>query len=871
MASPLFAFAGGDPGEDAEVAAAGSVVATLDSLDGVQSVEWSIAGTDDLSDPSDYTLTPSGFLGSVATTTALGLGTAAVLRCRINAGVDPRTGNPSDAMTTTAVFHVLTSTGNRVKAEGEDVSATERDVIAVNTIARSTGSGSDSGVSIQARLVSTTNLDLNGAETIDGIATSSGDVVLAAGQTATDENGPYTVSHAGAWTRAPGATLAASFPGMIVSVNKGTDNADTLWQCTTDAPITLETTGLTFEQIPNKSDKRKLNELQVSVNDYGATGDGTTDDTVAIQAAIAAAGASFGGGSSSVVYFPRGRYRVTSTVTISRAITLRGGGHPAGGANGQENFGSTILHDFDGDLFVFDGGDAPLGGKYVTGGGIAGLRIAQIYGGAGDEIPRGRAIRVAGADLTHYHHWLAFRDLIIEESVNSPWTWGISMDGTLCDGISNTRITEVSMHIGPGASGGIQLLGVGACKIISCELHLIDARIEIGGTAGVPSGQIQILGGDCTDIDIDRASNVQIIGTQCSSITTTANTAAPCSLQPGALTTAFADSSGTSASGAFYYDYGLIDDPYWRSSREFLIPNAKYYSAIVAAGTSTRKVIGLDASNNCRIAPAGTSVVAIGSPGSFSSATAGDLLFAQNNGVRITNEANDAAALALDKDDSDFVRLAFSIYLAGTKVYGGGSLQIQADTTGVSLPNLTASRVVATNGSSYLTVLTYGTSAAVDSLVQLDGAGKAFVAALNVSGLTASSTVVTDASKNLASLAYDTAATASTIAKRDANGRLISAPQLAAYSDGSATFSVTGLGPVVYCYIANTNPTTITNITGASEGTVVTMVFSDANSTFDRTSAFLNGAANFVSTQYDTLTLVKGPSAWHEISRSANG
>lgn len=47
------------------------------------------------------------------------------------------------------------------------------------------------------------------------------------------------------------------------------------------------------------------------VTDYGATGDGTTDDTTAINAAIAAANAAGEG----TVYFPAGDYKVTSTLT----------------------------------------------------------------------------------------------------------------------------------------------------------------------------------------------------------------------------------------------------------------------------------------------------------------------------------------------------------------------------------------------------------------------------------------------------------------------------------------------------------------------------------------------------------------------------
>lgn len=46
---------------------------------------------------------------------------------------------------------------------------------------------------------------------------------------------------------------------------------------------------------------------------YGAKGDGITDDTAAIQAAIAAASAAGGG----IVFFPTGTYKITATLTVS--------------------------------------------------------------------------------------------------------------------------------------------------------------------------------------------------------------------------------------------------------------------------------------------------------------------------------------------------------------------------------------------------------------------------------------------------------------------------------------------------------------------------------------------------------------------------
>lgn len=58
-----------------------------------------------------------------------------------------------------------------------------------------------------------------------------------------------------------------------------------------------------------RSSQDKLQDF-VSVKDYGAVGDGVTNDAVAIQTAITAAG--YGGG----VYFPSGNYRVDSTINV---------------------------------------------------------------------------------------------------------------------------------------------------------------------------------------------------------------------------------------------------------------------------------------------------------------------------------------------------------------------------------------------------------------------------------------------------------------------------------------------------------------------------------------------------------------------------
>lgn len=55
----------------------------------------------------------------------------------------------------------------------------------------------------------------------------------------------------------------------------------------------------------------------VSVKDFGATGNGSTDDTTAIQAALTAAGG---------IYFPKGTYKITATLVVSSNTFVFGDG-----------------------------------------------------------------------------------------------------------------------------------------------------------------------------------------------------------------------------------------------------------------------------------------------------------------------------------------------------------------------------------------------------------------------------------------------------------------------------------------------------------------------------------------------------------------
>jgi hypothetical protein len=72
----------------------------------------------------------------------------------------------------------------------------------------------------------------------------------------------------------------------------------------------------------------------VNVADYGAKGDGTSDDTEALQAAIAAAAPSATNPSGNSVFLPAGNYLVTSSLSLPPAVNLLGAGWNIPGAGG---------------------------------------------------------------------------------------------------------------------------------------------------------------------------------------------------------------------------------------------------------------------------------------------------------------------------------------------------------------------------------------------------------------------------------------------------------------------------------------------------------------------------------------------------------
>jgi hypothetical protein len=105
-----------------------------------------------------------------------------------------------------------------------------------------------------SRAITTTNITLSGGApaVVDGVSLSLNDRVLVTGQSTGSENGIYSVTTVGAgsngtWARSSDADGAGELnAGSITMVTEGTTYADTQWKLTTDDPITIGSTALTF-------------------------------------------------------------------------------------------------------------------------------------------------------------------------------------------------------------------------------------------------------------------------------------------------------------------------------------------------------------------------------------------------------------------------------------------------------------------------------------------------------------------------------------------------------------------------------------------------------------------------------------------------
>ena len=104
-----------------------------------------------------------------------------------------------------------------------------------------------------ARVATTGNITLSGAQTIDGISIVAGDRVLVKDQTTASANGIY-IAATGAWTRATDADTGTKLKsGSFIFVQEGTTNQDSGWLLSSDGAIVIGTTSLLWVQFSGGS------------------------------------------------------------------------------------------------------------------------------------------------------------------------------------------------------------------------------------------------------------------------------------------------------------------------------------------------------------------------------------------------------------------------------------------------------------------------------------------------------------------------------------------------------------------------------------------------------------------------------------------
>ncbi|MEX5581457.1 phage tail protein [Pseudomonas lurida] len=132
-------------------------------------------------------------------------------------------------------------------------------------------------------LVATTAaIVLSGPQVIDGVAVPDGSRVLVNNQAEEKTNGIYIASNSGAWSRSQDADASIEVtPGLLVSVEKGAANGDSVFQLTSDGPIVLGTSRLFFEKIAGRSGVYASTYRSVTVDSMGRVIGGSNPTTLA--------------------------------------------------------------------------------------------------------------------------------------------------------------------------------------------------------------------------------------------------------------------------------------------------------------------------------------------------------------------------------------------------------------------------------------------------------------------------------------------------------------------------------------------------------------------------------------------------------------
>lgn len=230
-----------------------------------------------------------------------------------------------------------------------------------------------------------------------------------------------------------------------------------------------------------------------NVKAYGATGNGTTDDTTAISNAVSALNTAGGG----VLYFPRGTYLTSGGFTITTPFMVLGCGcanqHDGGDPVSEVRCNSTTAV-----LFTINTTTTGL------------FRDIALKNVAGSTPTAGSAILVATNDATvrvDYEHisvWRFYDNIDVQVGsswamngcvISAPVRYGIRVRNTVTNDAGDWHISNTAIYSGiQNSTAAIRIESSGGGQICNVKINAVPGGYEFtDGIQLVPAGTTSIL------------------------------------------------------------------------------------------------------------------------------------------------------------------------------------------------------------------------------------------------------------------------------------------------------------------------------------------------------------------------------------------